>query len=56
MLNTLLLNFENIRMMNSKINTGEVLKQYMHWTVAVGWHSATVRWCFVLVSQPTSHE
>lgn len=40
----------------SKINTGEVLKQYMLWTVAVGWHSATVRWCLVLVSQPTSHE
>jgi len=43
-------------MMLSKINTGEVLKQYMHWAVSVGWHSATVRWCLVRVSQPTSPE
>lgn len=54
MLNTLLLNFESDDAL--QINTGEVLKQYMLWTVAVGWHSATVRWCLVLVSQPTSHE
>lgn len=30
MLNLLLLNFESIRMILSKINIGEVLKQYMH--------------------------